>query len=140
VSTFWNYTRKPSKRKVMTCYLAVAIKGSSSVYPILTSFSCRYSMPYDISIYLLKNIFETRFLAKSLGKGKLILFAPRYPWSITHDHLPSPRQYPSSTPNHTHATAVPSKYSVRHKLYFSENIFVKPKLDIGKCSNLSNRP
>jgi hypothetical protein len=121
VSTFWNCTHKPSKRKVMTCYLAVAKSGSSLVYPILTCFSCRYSKSYDISISLLKNIFETRFLSKSLGKGEnSFLFDRRQPWSITHDHFLSPRQYPSSTPNHFHATAVPSKYSVRHTLHFSE--------------------
>jgi hypothetical protein len=35
------------------------------------SFSCRYSMSYDISISLLKKNFLKAFLVKALGKGEL---------------------------------------------------------------------
>jgi hypothetical protein len=64
VSTFWNCTHKPSKRKVLTCCLVVARIGSILVCPILTSFSCRYRMSYDISISLLKNIFVENISVK----------------------------------------------------------------------------
>jgi hypothetical protein len=78
VSTFWNCTRKPSKMKVLTCYLAVARIGPSLVCSILTSFSCRYSMSYDISISLLKKNFVKRIAGKiSRGGGNSFLFDPR---------------------------------------------------------------
>jgi hypothetical protein len=66
MSTLWNCTRKPSKRKVLPCYLAVARLGLILDGPTLTSFSYRDSMSYDISISLLKKVFslKTRFLAK----------------------------------------------------------------------------
>jgi hypothetical protein len=44
------------------------VKGSSLDYPILTSFSCQYSMSYDISISLLKKSFIKHF-SKSSRKG-----------------------------------------------------------------------
>jgi hypothetical protein len=58
VSTFWNCTRKPPKRNQVACYLAVARGvGSRLVLNSNYSFSCRYSMSYDISISLLKKNF-----------------------------------------------------------------------------------
>jgi hypothetical protein len=55
VSTFCNYTRKPPKREQVACYLAVARKvGLRLVLNPNYTFSCRYSMSYDISISLLK--------------------------------------------------------------------------------------
>jgi hypothetical protein len=51
VSTFWNYTRKPPKMKQVACHLTVAREvGSRLVLNSNYSFSCRYSMSYDISI------------------------------------------------------------------------------------------
>jgi hypothetical protein len=51
VSTFWNCTRKPPKREQVACYLAVARKlGLRLVLNPNYSFSCRYSMSYNISI------------------------------------------------------------------------------------------
>jgi hypothetical protein len=41
------------------------------------------------------------------------------------------RQYPLSTPIHLRATAVPSKYSVRHKLHFSRKPFINQNLTLG---------
>jgi hypothetical protein len=38
---------------------------------------------------------------------------------------------PTSTPNHTCATAVPSKYSARHPSPFFRKHFIKPKLTLG---------
>jgi hypothetical protein len=38
------------------------------------SFSCLYSMSYDISISLLKKNFCKTILVKALGKGELIYF------------------------------------------------------------------
>jgi hypothetical protein len=62
VSTFWNCTRKPSKRKQVACYLAVAREvGLRLVLNSNYSFSCRYSMSYDISISLLKKNFCITF-------------------------------------------------------------------------------
>jgi hypothetical protein len=51
------------------------------------------------------------------------------------------RQYPTSTPNHHRATAVPSEYSVRHlSPFLPKNTFIKPKLDIGLSNGRPNRP
>jgi hypothetical protein len=54
VSAFWNCTRKPPKppkREQVACYLVVAREvGSRLVLNSNYSFSCRYSMSYDISI------------------------------------------------------------------------------------------
>jgi hypothetical protein len=62
------------------------------------SFSCRYSMSYDISISLLKKNFCKTILVKALGKGPGNSFIfQEYRWSIKHDHLLS--------------SAVPYKYS-----------------------------
>jgi hypothetical protein len=73
VSTFWNCTRKPPKREQVACYLAVAREvGSRLVLNSIYSFSCRYSMSYDISISLLKKNFCKETLVKALGKGELI--------------------------------------------------------------------
>jgi hypothetical protein len=118
VSTFWNYTRKPSKRKVWACCLAVARIGSILVCPMLTSFSCRYSVSYDISISLLKTFLKTDCFVKiSRGGGN-----PFYLHQENHGQshmtisqllgstlrvlrsIPVPRQYPPSTPSGTSST------------------------------------
>jgi hypothetical protein len=114
------------------------VKGSSLVYPILTSFSCRYSKSYDISISLLKKSFIKHF-SKSPREGGTH-FQEKSMWSIKHDHFHSfgstlrvlrtiavPRQYPPSTPSGTF-------------LHFSKNTFVKPKLDIGLGNSQFNCP
>jgi hypothetical protein len=70
VSTFWNCTRKPPKREQVACYFAVARELVWGLYLNLTilsrvdiachttslyhSFSCQYSMSYDISISVSK--------------------------------------------------------------------------------------
>jgi hypothetical protein len=127
------------------------VKGSSLVYPILTSISCRYSMSYDISISLLKKNFIKIFLIKALGKGELnfkrraggqsnmttflyksdqshmtISIPLAVPMRVLRT-ITAPRQYPSSTLSGTF-------------LQFSGNTFVKPKLDIGLCNSQFNRP
>jgi hypothetical protein len=53
-------------------------------------------------------------------------------------HL-SRRQYPPSTPNHHRTTAVPSQYSIRHKLHFSEKHFINQNPTQVKYGH-SNRP
>jgi hypothetical protein len=71
VSTFWNCTRKPPKREQVACYLAVAREvGLRLVFNSEYSFSCRYSMSYDISISLLKKDFCKETVLKALGKGE----------------------------------------------------------------------
>jgi hypothetical protein len=73
VSTFWNCTLKPPKKEQVACYFAVAREvGLRLVLTSNYSFSCRYSMSYDISISLLKKSFCKASLVKSLGKGELI--------------------------------------------------------------------
>jgi hypothetical protein len=65
VSTFWNCTRKPSRREQVACYLAVAREvGLRLVLNPNSSFSCRYSISYDISIPLLKKSFCKASLEK----------------------------------------------------------------------------
>jgi hypothetical protein len=109
------------------------------------SFSYRYSMSYDISISLLKKNLCKHFSKSSREGGTHFQEKSRWSikhdhlplgiWSITHDHFHSfgstlqvlqtisvPWQYPPSTPSGTF-------------LRFSENTFVKPKLDIGLGNN-----
>jgi hypothetical protein len=87
-STFWNCTRKPPKREQVACYLAVAWEVCLRLVLISNySFSCRYSMSYDISISLLKKNFCKETLVKALEKGELI-FQEKSRWSIKHDHHP----------------------------------------------------
>jgi hypothetical protein len=73
VSTFWNCTCKPPKRET-SCMLFGCSKGSwfEASAHFYYSFSCRYSMSYDISISLLKKNFCKESLVKVLGKGELI--------------------------------------------------------------------
>jgi hypothetical protein len=77
VSTFWNCTRKPPKRNklhVIGCSKGKWFQASASILNIVSrvniachttslyhSFSCRYSMSYDISISLLKKTFIKPF-------------------------------------------------------------------------------
>jgi hypothetical protein len=44
---------------------------------MLVSFSCRYSMSYDISISLLKKMFISQVFVKALGKGETPLGLPK---------------------------------------------------------------
>jgi hypothetical protein len=103
------------------------------------SFSCRYSMSYDISISLLKKNFYKTIFSKSSRKGGTRLFSKNNDGQ-SNMTIPFPRQYPPSTPNHHRATTVPSEYSVRHlSPFISKNILWK-QTDIGLDSDHSNRP
>jgi hypothetical protein len=117
------------------------VKGSSLDYPILTSFSCRYSMSYDISISLLKKSFIKHF-SKSSRKGGNSFSReepvvnqtwPPFLINLVNHTWPSsfPRQYPTSTPNHHHATTIPSEYSIRHLSPFFWKHLFKTKLTLG---------
>jgi hypothetical protein len=124
MSTFWNCSRKPSKRKVFTCYLVVARLGLIWGVSRLTSSSLVDIACHMTSLYLCwKTFLKTRLISKSLGKGEHRLFAASQPWSIIHDHFPTPWQYPPGTPNHTRAMAVPSKYSVRTNSIFLKTFY-----------------
>jgi hypothetical protein len=78
---------------------------TTSVYH---SFSCQYSMSYDISISLLKNNFCKTILVKALGKGELICKSRADDQSNMTTLLQESR---SITHDHPKPSAVPCEYS-----------------------------
>jgi hypothetical protein len=138
VSIFWNCTRKPPKRNTLHaigCSKVKGFKASCSILNLVSrvdiachmtslyhSFSCRYSMSYDISIFLLKKNFCKKTISvKALGKGKLIYF-PRV--SMVNQTWPPPflgstlrvlRQAPFSISFQKHFYKTKSWHWVRQK-------------------------
>jgi hypothetical protein len=141
VSTFWNCTRKPPKREQVACYLAIARELMRLVSNPNYTFSCQYSMSYDISISLLnKNSLESIF-RKTLGKGELI-FKGRagsvkhdhhscYPRSITHDLFqPTTVTYKYFELDTCHGSTLRVLHPAPSSI-FCENTFEKPKPTLG---------
>jgi hypothetical protein len=141
VSTFWILLANHLKEKVIDMQFGCSKRdGFRLVLYTNNGFSCRYSMSYDISIFLLKKNFYKTIFSKSSREGGTHLF------SMNNDGqsnmtIPFPWQYPTSTRNHHRSTAVPYEYSVRHLFSFSfRKHFYKPKLDIGLSNGRPNRP
>jgi hypothetical protein len=141
VSTFWIVLANHPKREInmqlgcskgkwfqASCsmlFIASRVDIACHTTSLFHSFSCRYSMSYDISISLLKKKFYKLIFSKSSREGGTHLFSKNHDGQ-SNMTIPFPRQYPTSTPNLHRATAVPSEYSVRHLSPFpSENIFWK---------------
>jgi hypothetical protein len=119
--------------------------GCSKVRLVLKwSYANKFSLVdtscHMTSLYLCwKTFLKTRFLSKSLGKGILLLCCKK---TMVNHTWPFPN-----------SSAVPSRYSEPHPCHdrtlqvlrpaqtpFFWKHFMKPKLDIGQCSDLYNRP
>jgi hypothetical protein len=114
------------------------------------SFSCRYSMSYDISISLLKKSFCKETLVKALQKGELISKRRASGQSNMTTILINSDQSHMTT---SHPLAVPCKYSEPSLCHGSTlrvirpapfSIFLKStfenKTDIGLGNGRPNRP
>jgi hypothetical protein len=127
---FWPYQGEGFRASCSILLILSRVDIACHMTSLYHSFSCRYSMSYDISISLLKKSFYKTIFSKSSREGgnSLIFKNNNGQSNMT---LLLPRQYPSSTPGHPRVTAVPFEYSDRHLSSFpfqKHPLKIKPTL------------